>query len=142
MKIETLLQDLDGQLAAFIESSKKIREEESERVQAATRKIIGLGNRFRGDIDRIYQLVEKHGLIMEVIEREFFPAVRLLRSKDDVIAGMDFECDTEQVVCRYWGKEEAKTSQFPTSSVDYERDLVPAIANFFPYALDWEIQMV
>ena len=68
------------------------------------------------------------------------PMMLLLGAGNDVIAGLDFHCSVSDktIISRYYGragKDFGKTGSIFLASLDYERDIVPTLANFIPFAL-------
>ena len=67
------------------------------------------------------------------------PMMLFLGAGNDVIAGLDFHCSISDktIISRYYGrgKDFGKTGSIFLASLDYERDIVPTLANFIPFAL-------
>jgi hypothetical protein len=68
------------------------------------------------------------------------PMMLFLGAGNDVIAGLDFHCSISDktIISRYYGrggKDFGKTGSIFLASLDYERDIVPTLANFVPFAL-------
>jgi hypothetical protein len=68
------------------------------------------------------------------------PMMLFLGVSNDVIAGLEFHFSVSDktVISTYYGrgrKDFGKTGSIFLASLDYERDIVPTLANFVPFAL-------
>ena len=68
------------------------------------------------------------------------PMMLFLGVGNDVIAGLEFHFSVSDktIISTYYGrggKDFGKTESIFLASLDYERDIVPTLANFIPFAL-------
>jgi hypothetical protein len=135
MNIESILQDLRRELPLFIERSQKKLEEDTASTTSYTKKVIALGNRLRADMDGIFKVMREHGLDCAVEDSgRGLPAMKLEPAR------LDFIYDGKEILCQYSGAEgrELRNFTFDISSVDYDKDVLPVLRDFVPYALGSE----
>ena len=147
MNIDRALEVLERELAIFEENQGQERPEETSADQATLEKYTELWRRLRSDMEKVADFMNRRGYSVNVgnsddqgfgVSSE--PMMLFLGAGNDVIAGLDFHCSISDktIISRYHGragKDFGKTGSIFLSSLDYERDIVPTLANFIPFAL-------
>jgi hypothetical protein len=147
MNIDTALEVLERELAIFEENQAQERPEETSADQATLEKYTELWRRLRSDMEKVADFMNRRGYSVTVgnSDDQGFgvssgPMMLFLGAGNDVIAGLDFHCriSDKTIISRYYGragKDFGKTGSIFLASLEYERDIVPTLANFIPFAL-------
>ena len=134
-------------MAIFEENHGQERPEETSADPATLEKYTELWRRLRSDMGKVADFMNRRGYSVTVgnSDDQGFgvssgPMMLILGTGNDVIAGVDFHCSISDktIVNRYYGrggKDFGKTGSVFLASLDYERDIVPSLANFIPFAL-------
>jgi hypothetical protein len=147
MNIDRALEVLERELAIFEENQGQERPEETSADQATLEKYTELWRRLRSDMEKVAAFMNRRGysVIVGNSDDQGFgvssgPMMLFLGAGNDVIGGLDFHCNISDktIISRYYGrvgKDFGKTGSIFLASLDYERDIVPTLANFIPFAL-------
>jgi hypothetical protein len=147
MNIDRVLEILERELAIFEENQGQERPEETSADQATLEKYTELWRRLRADMEKVADFMNSRGYSVTVgnSDDQGFgvssgPMMLFLGASNDVIAGLDFHCSISEktIISRYYGragKDFGKTGSIFLASLDYEKDIVPTLANFIPFAL-------
>jgi hypothetical protein len=147
MNIDRALEVLERELAIFEENQGQERSEETSADHATLEKYTELWRRLRSDMEKVADFMNRRGYSVTIgnSDDQGFgvssgPMMLLLGAGNDVIAGLDFHCSISDktIISRYYGragKDFGKTGSIFLASLDYERDIVPTLANFIPFAL-------
>jgi hypothetical protein len=145
--IDSALELLGRKLAIFEENQGEERPEETSADQATLEKYTEIWRRLRSDMEKVADFMNRRAYSVTVgnSDNQGFgvssgPMMLLLGAGNDVIAGLDFHCSISDktIVSRYYGragKDFGKTTGVILASLDYERDIVPTLVNFIPFAL-------
>ena len=146
MNIDRALEVLERELAIFEENQGQERPEETSADQATLEKYTELWRRLRSDME-VADFMNRRGYSVNVgnSDDQGFgvssgPMMLFLGAGNDVIGGLDFHCSISDktIISRYFGrvgKDFGKTGSIFLASLDCERDIVPTLANFIPFAL-------
>jgi hypothetical protein len=147
MNIDRVLEVLERELATFEETQAQERPEETSADQATLEKYTELWRRLRSDMEKVADFMNRRGYSVTVgnSDDQGFgvssgPMMLFLGVGNDIIAGLDFHFSVSDktIISTYYGrggKEFGKTESVFLASLDYERDIVPTLANFIPFAL-------
>jgi hypothetical protein len=147
MDINRVLEVLERELATFEETQGQERPEETSADQATLEKYTELWRRLRSDMEKVADFMNRKGYSVTLgnSDDQGFgvssgPMMLFLGAGNDVIAGLDFHCSISDktIISRHYGrggKDFGKTGSIFLASLDYERDIVPTLANFVPFAL-------
>jgi hypothetical protein len=147
MNIDRVLEFLERELANFEETQVQERPEETSADQATLKQYTELWRRLRSDMEKVADFMNRRGYSVTVGKSDdqgfgvsSGPRMLFLGAGNDVIAGLDFHFSVSDktIISTYYGrggKEFGKTESVFLASLDYERDIVPTLANFIPFAL-------
>ena len=147
MKIDRVLEVLERELAIFEKNQQEQRPEETSADQATLEKYTELWERLRSDMEKVADFMNRRGYSVNVgnSDDQGFgvssgPMMLFLGVGNDVIAGLEFHFSVSDktIISTYYGrggKDFGKTASIFLVSLDYERDIVPTLANFIPFAL-------
>jgi hypothetical protein len=147
MKIDRVLEVLERELTIFEKNQREQRPEETSADQATLEKYTELWRRLRSDMEKVADFMNRRGYSVTVgnSDDQGFgvssgPMMLFLGVSNDVIAGLEFHFSVSDkaIVSTYYGrggKDFGKTESIFLASLDYERDIVPTLANFIPFAL-------